>query len=70
MGLLRVWTNGTVIRLQRHGKRQMSSAAGLANVFRQLRKWQLWSSHRGSVETNLSSIHEDTGLIPGLASVA
>ena len=25
-----------------------------------------WSSHRGSAETNLTSIHEDTGLIPGL----
>jgi len=25
------------------------------------------SSHHGSVETNLSSIHEDTGSIPGLA---
>ena len=25
------------------------------------------SSHRGSVETNLTSIHEDAGLIPGLA---
>ena len=25
------------------------------------------SSRRGSVETNLMSIHEDTGLIPGLA---
>ena len=26
-----------------------------------------WSSPYGSVETNLTSIHEDTGLIPGLA---
>ena len=26
-----------------------------------------WSSYRGSVETNLTSIHEDTGSIPGLA---
>ena len=25
------------------------------------------SSHRGSVETNLTGIHEDAGLIPGLA---
>ena len=25
------------------------------------------SSRRGSAETNLASIHEDTGLIPGLA---
>ena len=25
------------------------------------------SSHRGSAETNLTSIHEDTGSIPGLA---
>ena len=26
-----------------------------------------WSSCHGSVETNLTSIHEDAGLIPGLA---
>ena len=30
-------------------------------------KSSLWSSHYGSEETNLASIHEDTGLIPGLA---
>ena len=28
--------------------------------------WAL-SSYRGSVEMNLTSIHEDTGLIPGIA---
>ena len=28
-----------------------------------------WSSHRGSVETNLTSIYEDAGLIPGPSSV-
>ena len=27
----------------------------------------LWSSHRASAVTNLTSIHEDMGLIPGLA---
>ena len=27
----------------------------------------VWSSRRGSVETNLISIHEDAGSIPGLA---
>ena len=26
-----------------------------------------WSSHCGLAETNLTSIHEDTGLIPGFA---
>ena len=26
-----------------------------------------WSSHRGSVEMNLISIHEDAGSIPGLS---
>ena len=26
----------------------------------------IWSSHCGSAETNLTSIHEDTGSIPGL----
>ena len=25
-----------------------------------------WSSHGGSVETNLMSIHKDAGLLPGL----
>ena len=29
--------------------------------------FNLGSSRCGSVETNLNSIHEDTGLIPGLA---
>ena len=28
---------------------------------------KLVSSHCGAVETNLASIHEDVGLIPGLA---
>ena len=28
---------------------------------------EICSSHHGSMETNLASIHEDTGLIPGLA---
>ena len=31
-----------------------------------LKTTDLWSSHCGSVETNLTSIHEGTGLIPGL----
>ena len=26
-----------------------------------------WSSHRGAAEMNLTRIHEDVGLIPGLA---
>ena len=26
-----------------------------------------WSSHRGSVETNLTSVHEDVGFVHGLA---
>ena len=30
------------------------------------RAWQ-WNSHHGSVEMNLTSIHEDSGSIPGLA---
>ena len=29
-------------------------------------KLYMRSSHRGSAETNLTSIHEDAGLIPGL----
>ena len=27
---------------------------------------ELWGSHRGSAETNLTSIHNDKGSIPGL----
>ena len=30
-------------------------------------EWISGSSHRGSAETNLTSIHEDTVLIPGLS---
>ena len=33
----------------------------------QLVKKHFWSSHCGSVERNLTSIHENTGSIPGLA---
>ena len=29
-------------------------------------KQHFWSSHRGSVVTNLTSIHEDVGSLPGL----
>ena len=31
-----------------------------------LKRQKLGSSHHGSAETNLTSIHEDTGLISGL----
>ena len=31
------------------------------------KNFSIWSSHCGSVETNLISTHEDTGSIPGLA---
>ena len=36
-------------------------------VHRVVFKMLLRSSHRGSAETNLTSIHEDVGSIPGLA---
>ena len=32
-----------------------------------VKKNYFWSSHPGSAETNLTSTHEDAGLIPGLA---
>ena len=32
-----------------------------------LNNYYVKSCHRGSVETNLTSIHEDVGSIPGLA---
>ena len=31
-----------------------------------LKKFDFWSSHHGSMETNLTSRPEDAGLIPGL----
>ena len=37
-----------------------------ASLWRKLLR-SLGSSRRGSAETNLMSIHENTGLIPGLA---
>ena len=39
----------------------------LVNAQEQDPKCKSWSSGCGSVETNLPSIHEDAGLIPGLA---
>ena len=36
------------------------------NIF-QHNKSNLWNSHHGAAETNPTSIHEDEGLIPGLA---
>ena len=30
-------------------------------------RMEWWNSHHGSVEANLTSIHEDAGSIPGLA---
>ena len=39
----------------------------LGNVLTYFKSILLESSHGGSVEMNLTSIHEDTGLIPGLA---
>ena len=33
----------------------------------EVQEYVCWSSHHGSMETNLTSIHEGTGLIPGLA---
>ena len=39
-------------------------AVGDGNI---IKKSLLWSSHHGSGETNLTSIHEDTGSIPSLA---
>ena len=35
--------------------------------FKKQKKGKKWRSHRGSLETYLTSIHEDTGSIPGLA---
>ena len=36
-------------------------------MFVNIQKFKYRSSYHGSVETNLTSVHEDTGLIPGLA---
>ena len=45
----------------------ITSAKSLSPLRSQIYKFQGWSSHRGSVETNLTSIHEDAGSILGLA---
>ena len=45
---------------------QLTSQGGLNSYQNAL----LQSSRRGSMEVNLTSIHEDTGLIPGLAQWA
>ena len=34
---------------------------------KQIKQETNWSSHHGSAETNLTSIHEDADSIPGLA---
>ena len=36
------------------------------DIFCKPKDFNKWSSHCGSAETNLTSIHEDTGSIPGL----
>ena len=39
---------------------------GLLYLQSTLRQFYIWSSHRSSAVTNLTRIHEDAGLIPGL----
>ena len=41
-------------------------SAGIINIQATITKEYFWGSCCGSVETNLTSIHKDTGLIPGL----
>ena len=53
--------NGTVLAAQ--GKESISH---LTTTFISIKK-SAWRSHRGSGVTNLTSIHEDAGWIPGLA---
>ena len=43
---------------------QLQRIPGCLSFFLSLK---FWSSHCGAVEINLTSIHEDVGLIPGLA---
>ena len=44
-----------------------NTCSAVKNYDNFLFKKALWSSHRGSVEMNLTNIHEDRGSIPGLA---
>ena len=46
----------------RHLAQELLHAAGMAK-----KNSLSWRSRHGSAETNLTSIHEDAGLIPGLA---
>ena len=50
-----------------NGVKLQSTSKGRINVPAQRQKERIcsWSSHHGSGETNMTSIHEDTGSIPG-----
>ena len=53
---------------QCHGKNHTICLCDMKRIvsFQILYKMGSWHSRRGSVETNLASIHENAGLIPGL----
>ena len=55
-------TNGVIFLLAIH----LSFARCLFKSFAHLKNY-VFSVRRGSMETNLTSIHEDVGLTPGLA---
>ena len=58
-------TNG---QLRRNGQIFFFEMYNLLSLKKEERKYeQTWNSYHGSVVTILTSIHEDTGLIPGLA---
>ena len=48
-------------------KRRYPHSPLRAKGFHHIKKANIGNSHRGSVVTNLTSIHEDMGSIPGLA---
>ena len=49
-----------------HGRNELTVVHPYSGILLSNKKEQLQSSHSGAVETNMTGIHEDAGLIPGL----
>ena len=68
--MLWVWHNKLIIKemFNLGGGWSIKEAIMNISIFLvSIMKRRPWSSHRGSVEMNLTSIHENADLIPGLS---